>query len=1145
MQKSIWRVFVKLFLFLFFVGLKLNATTYYVTTSGNDGNSGLSEASAWRTIAYAANHATIAGDIVYVKAGLYDNENVNISSGISGNLIRFEGYKNTPGDITNTDWWSYPNSLDASEMPLLDGHDRSDGNNVAFNMSSYTEIKNFQIENYYIGVLFYGGDSHGKVENIIGSTLGPLGTASGNGIKSVYGDYNEIKNCTIVNSAGEGISLVYTTNSIIDGCKVYCDELADGTDYYILITSNDGDSGPDKSNFNTIRNCYIERADGVDHGGAGIGMRGTCEYNTIEDCTAKNLKNAAFYVRHRGANNNTFNDCLAIGSTEGDGFIMRDGAHDNKFNNCKTDGCVVALGFYFTNGDPGATTTGNNNVFYNCIFSKTKVYQMNIGSLNFSKETRDNSFINCVFDGGDYLFNTVQSSSNNSMTNCIVTNVSNYKQGNKPLTFNYTNSDFYSNGFATPAGTNLLSSNPQFVDLANADYHLTSSSPCINAGTSNGVTLPDTDYEGNTRVQGGTVDIGAFETSSSSSTNYALKFNGEATKDEFVELLNVPTSGTVTIEFWVKLEGSNDDTDVMINMGGDGKRLTLKSGSHLPAWTDGWNAYSSSAGISLNEWHHVAYVANNGTLSVLYIDGVSQTIGGNTSVSMPSSTWYLASWYGGGTSNLNFIGCLDELRLWNDARTASEISSNKDLELTGNEQGLVGYWNFNEGSGTTLGDSKGNANGTLYNMESSDWVAGVTFGGGGAPVNNPPVANAGADQTLTDNDGNNMESVTLDGSGSSDSDGTIENSDYVWQEGGTQIATGVNPTVSLSVGTHTITLTVTDDDNATASDDVLITINSGSGSSSNYALQFNGEAIKDEFVELSNVPTSGTVTIEFWVKLEGSNDDTDVMINMGGDGKRLTLKSGSHLPAWTDGWDAYSSSAGIGLNEWHHIAYVASSGTLSALYIDGVSQTIGGSTSVSMPSSTWYLASWYGGGTSNLNFIGCLDELRLWNDARTASEISSNKDLELTGNEQGLIGYWNFNEGSGTTLTDSKGSANGTLYNMESSDWVVGASSLSKRGGSYDNKMGQQIPTEFKLFQNYPNPFNPSTVISFALPTSQFVNLSVYNIVGEKVAELINGTMVAGNHTVTFDASSLTSGIYIYRISAGNYAAIKKMMLIK
>jgi hypothetical protein len=101
---------------------------------------------------------------------------------------------------------------------------------------------------------------------------------------------------------------------------------------------------------------------------------------------------------------------------------------------------------------------------------------------------------------------------------------------------------------------------------------------------------------------------------------------------------------------------------------------------------------------------------------------------------------------------------------------------------------------------------------------------------------------------------------------------------------------------------------------------------------------------------------------------------------------------------------------------------------------------------------------------------------------------------------------------------------------------------------SYSNTVEVDLgigPVEFALNQNYPNPFNPSTVISFDLPQSEFVNLSVYNILGEKVATLINSQMEQGRYHQEFDASHLTSGVYIYRLTAGNVVFTRKMMLTK
>jgi Ni,Fe-hydrogenase III small subunit len=89
------------------------------------------------------------------------------------------------------------------------------------------------------------------------------------------------------------------------------------------------------------------------------------------------------------------------------------------------------------------------------------------------------------------------------------------------------------------------------------------------------------------------------------------------------------------------------------------------------------------------------------------------------------------------------------------------------------------------------------------------------------------------------------------------------------------------------------------------------------------------------------------------------------------------------------------------------------------------------------------------------------------------------------------------------------------------------------------------IPGEYKLGQNYPNPFNPSTTISFSLPKAGDVKLVVFDMLGREVATLVNGFTGAGNHTVDFDASNFSSGVYLYRIQAGDFKDVKKMMLVK
>lgn len=91
----------------------------------------------------------------------------------------------------------------------------------------------------------------------------------------------------------------------------------------------------------------------------------------------------------------------------------------------------------------------------------------------------------------------------------------------------------------------------------------------------------------------------------------------------------------------------------------------------------------------------------------------------------------------------------------------------------------------------------------------------------------------------------------------------------------------------------------------------------------------------------------------------------------------------------------------------------------------------------------------------------------------------------------------------------------------------------------------ESIPTSFVLEQNYPNPFNPETFINFHLPTTSNVQLKVYDILGNEIATLVNEIKQPGVYNVKFNAEKLPSGVYIYKLQAGKYLAIKKMMLIK
>jgi len=98
----------------------------------------------------------------------------------------------------------------------------------------------------------------------------------------------------------------------------------------------------------------------------------------------------------------------------------------------------------------------------------------------------------------------------------------------------------------------------------------------------------------------------------------------------------------------------------------------------------------------------------------------------------------------------------------------------------------------------------------------------------------------------------------------------------------------------------------------------------------------------------------------------------------------------------------------------------------------------------------------------------------------------------------------------------------------------------------HQDRFGSAIaPYDFVLNQNYPNPFNPKTIITFSLPKENFVRLEVLNLLGECIATLVNERITAGSHSVNFDASNLSSGMYIYRMVSGGYFRSMKLTVMK
>jgi hypothetical protein len=96
-----------------------------------------------------------------------------------------------------------------------------------------------------------------------------------------------------------------------------------------------------------------------------------------------------------------------------------------------------------------------------------------------------------------------------------------------------------------------------------------------------------------------------------------------------------------------------------------------------------------------------------------------------------------------------------------------------------------------------------------------------------------------------------------------------------------------------------------------------------------------------------------------------------------------------------------------------------------------------------------------------------------------------------------------------------------------------------------DVEVDNPSPEYFNLSQNYPNPFNPSTKIQYSISSNQIVKLKIYDVLGKEITTLVNKEQSAGTYEVNFDGNNLTSGIYFYTITAGNYTDTKSMILMK
>jgi len=531
-------------------------------------------------------------------------------------------------------------------------------------------------------------------------------------------------------------------------------------------------------------------------------------------------------------------------------------------------------------------------------------------------------------------------------------------------------------------------------------------------------------------------DLGA-----SIANNFALNFDGT---NDYVSLdMSYSSSGAIsklTVEAWVNtsenISGTWDNWAIIDFDRSEYYNLYITGKGQVGFSTTGSNKstndfYSGSSNVvNDGQWHHITAVFD-GNDKIIYINGVEvareKNPHGGRSIGSGKTRFGIigdgseAVSYNGGRNNIYYKGSVDELRIWNVVRTPAEIQANMNFILSGLEAGLVAYYDMEEGTGTTLSDRTGNGNnGTLHNMNpSTDWVAGAD-GLSSAADETAPTAIAQNVTVQLNGDGNGTITAAQVNNGSTDNSGGIL--------------------------TYALDQTTFNCNNLNVS-----------SSQDNLSLFFDGV---DDYVTLDQATqyvTSTNFTVEFWMNGLTAN-------NTGGFGGRqmfsLHTSSGGNkirIGLWGSESGVINlndqpsgGSIQIGDGNWHHIALVYD-GINYSVYVDGTLdyKQVGNANG----DPNWLASDisslgqeWDGGNTSDF-FKGGLDEVRIWNVARTQAQIQANQSTNLSGTENDLVAYYQFDDGAGSTsLIDATGNgANGSLSSTmdASTSWVDGATALA------------------------------------------------------------------------------------------------------
>jgi hypothetical protein len=249
-----------------------------------------------------------------------------------------------------------------------------------------------------------------------------------------------------------------------------------------------------------------------------------------------------------------------------------------------------------------------------------------------------------------------------------------------------------------------------------------------------------------------------------------------------------------------------------------------------------------------------------------------------------------------------------------------------------------------------------------------------------------------------------------------------------------------------------------------------------------------------------------------------------------------------HIDSENDNGFTFTPENSVDLYSWQHIAVTYSITTGFNIYIDALEQEL---TQINPPQGgikdNLYDDLFIGNSESIAEtFDGVIDELRVWNHARSQAEIEEYMNTTLSGDETGLLAYWPMEEGNGDIIFDIAGNGNeAQIYNIA---WIQGRDFDPT---AIEDFSKADLPMSVLNTDAYPNPFNQSTRISFRLLKEAEVMINIYDLLGRKLDTIYLGRKSIGDHQVSWNVSNLSSGVYFYKVRAGKLSETKKILLLK